>query len=106
MRSGKLLGMIRRRTRLLKARRAIIWGIGLLAAYTYIGGPSGLIHYQQLKNRERAYQRTQRELTAQVVGLEQEIEHLKTDTLYIEKVVRERYGYVRPGERVYRIISR
>lgn len=105
MRQGKLLGMIRRRTRLLKARRAVIWGLLLLAAYTYIGGPHGLIHYQQLKNRERAYQREHRELTAKVVGLEQEIEHLKSDTLYIEKVARERYGFARRGERIYRIIT-
>jgi len=105
VKQGKLLGMIRRRTRLLKARRAVIWIVGLFLAYTYIGGPHGLIHYQQLKNRERAYQREQRELTAKVVGLEQEIDHLTNDTLYIEKVARERFGYARKGEHVYRIIS-
>jgi len=29
------------------------------------------------------------------------IERLRTDTLYIEKLAREQYGMVRPGEEVY-----
>jgi cell division protein FtsB len=77
----------------------------LLAAYTYIGGPHGLIHYQQLKNREREYLLEHRKLTAQVVGLEQEIVHLENDPLYVEKVAREQYGFARPGERIYWIIT-
>lgn len=31
------------------------------------------------------------------------IKHLETDTLEIERLARERYGYVRPGEKVYMI---
>jgi cell division protein FtsB len=31
------------------------------------------------------------------------IKNLETDTLEIERLARERYGYIRPGERVFRI---
>ncbi len=36
--------------------------------------------------------------------LRRQIERLKSDLLYIERVARERYGMARPGERVYRVI--
>ena len=32
-----------------------------------------------------------------------EIRRLRDDTLYIERIARERYGFARPGERVYKI---
>ncbi len=36
-------------------------------------------------------------------SLRQHIKRLETDTLEIERLARERYGYVRPGEKVYMI---
>ncbi len=35
--------------------------------------------------------------------LESEIERLKTDSLYIEKIAREEYGMIKKGEEVFHI---
>lgn len=55
---------------------------------------------KQLKNLQAQiseYERNNEYLT-------EEIEKLESDPFAIEKVAREKYGYLRPGERVYRII--
>ena len=57
-------------------------------------------------------QRQMKNLEAKIIELEKknallsaEIEYLKDDPFTIEKVAREKYGYLRPGERVYRIVT-
>jgi cell division protein FtsB len=102
---GKLLGMIRRRARLQKVRRVALWSLAGLAVYSYVGGPHGLVRYQKLKNQERELNLQYRELAGQAVALEEEIWRLENDTLYIEKVARERFGWTHKGERIFRIVD-
>ena len=106
MAQGRLLSTVRRRARVLRLRRGLVWGAILFAAYTYLGGPHGFINYRKLKNEEQALLNRRRELTARAVDLEGQIARLRTDTLYIEQVARERYGFARPDERVYKIVTR
>ena len=100
---GNLLAAIRRRARVQRARRVLFWGGLVFLLYVFIGGPYGLIKYQKLGAQEHRLQEEQRRMTADIADLELEISRLKDDTLYIEKVARERYGYARPDERVYHI---
>ena len=44
-------------------------------------------------------------LRSDISGMRREITGLESDPFAIEKVAREAYGYMRPGERVYRIIT-
>jgi cell division protein FtsB len=37
--------------------------------------------------------------------LETEIARLDSDPFFIEKTGREKYGYIKPGEKVYRIVE-
>jgi len=96
---------LRRRARLQRARRWVVWGSALFVLYTFLGGPYGIIHYQHLRNKQAKLKAEQRELVAEMVDLEQEINRLQDDTLYIEKIAREKYGFARKGERIYRVVS-
>lgn len=104
-RQSKFLNSIRRRARVQRVRRWVIWGGLLFVAYTFLGGPFGFIHYRQVKNQHRKLEQEEQRLLAAMVDLEQEINRLKNDTLYIEKVARERYGFARKGERIYKVVS-
>ena len=59
-----------------------------------------------------AAQRHMKNLKAKIEELERrnallgaEIERLKNDDFTIEKVAREKYGYLKPGDKVYRIVT-
>jgi cell division protein FtsB len=105
MRQGKLLTSIRRRARIEKYRRRLIWAAVLFGAYSLLAGPHGYLHYRGLKHKHTELQQERRLLAARMVDAQQEVQRLQTDTLYIEKVARERYGFAREGERVYKIVS-
>jgi len=104
-RQSGFLKSIRRRAKVQRVRRWVMWGGLLFVAYNFLGGPFGFIHYRQIKNRHRELEMKEQRLLAEMVDLEQEINRLKGDTLYIEKVARERYGFARKGERIYKVVS-
>jgi cell division protein FtsB len=105
-RKGGLLYSVQKRIRLQRFRRVALWAAGLFAVYALVGGPYGFIRYMTLKNRHAGLIQEKRRLTVEVLDLEREIYRLRDDTLYIEKVARERHGFARPDERVYKITRR
>jgi cell division protein FtsB len=65
----------------------------------------GYSHYQELSNREAellnevdAYKTTNEKLV-------EELELLRSDISYLEKLVRDRMGLVKPGEEIYKIVE-
>ena len=46
------------------------------------------------------------ELQENINTLESEIEQLKKDPFYIEKVGREKFMYIKPGDRVYKVVPK
>jgi cell division protein FtsB len=105
-RKGGLLYSVQKRIRLQRFRRLALWAVGLFSVYALVGGPYGFIRYMTLKNRHVGLTQEKHRITVEIVDLEQEIKRLRDDTLYIEKVARERHGYARPNERVYKITRR
>lgn len=105
-RNGSLLASIQKRIRLQRIRRLVFWSGVIFALYSLIGGPHGFIRYQLLRNQHAGLVQESRHLTVEILDLEQEIIRLTEDTLYIERVARERHGFARPGERVYKITKR
>jgi cell division protein FtsB len=72
--------------------------------YAFLLGDGGFVRIAMLRG-ERA------ELAASVAELERnekllgtEIERLKSSDYYVEKMGREKFGYIRPGDRVYMLI--
>ena len=102
-RKGRLLASIQKRIRLQRLRKLLLWAGALFSLYALVGGPYGFIRYQLLLNQHAGRLQESRRLTTEIMDLEQEILRLTEDTLYIEKVARERYGFARPNERVYKI---
>jgi cell division protein FtsB len=73
-----------------------------LLALAMVGGPSGLMKLYRLGGDVRQIEFDLQRTTATVDSLKREIERLKTDTAYIEKIARERLGMARKNEKVFR----
>ena len=78
---------------------AIIIGCFSLLLFSDIG----LINLWSLKKEKLEIQNEINNLRNQIALLEKEEEKLKFDEKYIEKIAREKFKMVKPGERVFKI---
>ena len=65
----------------------------------------GVMRLVELKKIKRSLNTDIQFLLSQQIGLNDEIHKLTYDTLYIEKIAREKFLMVRPGEKVFRVIE-
>jgi len=65
----------------------------------------GLINLWSLKNEKLEIQNEINRLRSQIAMLEKEEERLKFDEKYIEKIAREKFKMVKPGERVFKVLE-
>ena len=65
----------------------------------------GLINLWSLKKEKLDIQNEINDLRNQIAMLEKEEEKLKFDEEYIEKIAREKFKMVKPGERVFKVID-
>ena len=63
----------------------------------------GLINLWSLKKEKLKIQNEINDLRNQIAMLEKEEEKLKFDEKYIEKIAREKFKMVKPGERVFKV---
>jgi cell division protein FtsB len=63
----------------------------------------GLITYFKLKERHRLLDHELSRLLLQQNELRSKINKLQTNQEYIEKIAREKFMMVKPGERIYRV---
>ena len=63
----------------------------------------GLINLWSLKKEKLEIQNEINDLRNQIAMLEKEEEKLKSDEKYIEKIAREKFKMVKPGERVFKV---
>lgn len=80
---------------------AIIFGCISLLLFS----DRGLINLWSLKKEKLEIQIEINNLRNQIVLLEKEEEKLKFDEKYIEKIAREKFKMVKPGERVFKITN-
>ena len=72
--------------------------------YAFVFGDAGAIRILMLK-KEKAELATQvAMLDRNFASLQEQIERLQDNPAMMEKLGRERYGYVYPGDRVYRLV--
>ena len=64
---------------------------------------NGLIDYLKLKQRIGAVDTSIKTLQKENVVLKGEIDRLQHDDRYLEDVARKKFGFIREGEKVYRI---
>ena len=85
--------------------RALLIAVLVLIGAIFVVGDVGLwklwVAQRQMRNLETKIA----ELERTNALLSAEIKHLRNDPFTIEKVAREKYGYLRPGDKVYRIVT-
>jgi cell division protein FtsB len=72
-------------------------------AFFMIFGPKGLIEMRQIIREKRKIERNVWRLRTENMELRKEIDRLKTDDRYLERVIREEYDYIRDGEVIFKL---
>ncbi len=93
-----------RKTRL---KRIFLLCVLLLVVYFYGFGDYGISRYLQLQKDVNALQYEISTLESETDQLREEEELLKKkDPEYLQKIAREKYGLVKPGEKIYKLVPK
>ena len=80
----------------------LVFGSIFLFSWLYL--PS-LTRYRDLKLKQEELDKQIEKLTGQITDISEERELLKNDVEYLEKVIRDEMGLVKPGEIVYKFVQ-
>ena len=75
----------------------------LSLVFLVVFSENGLVDYVKLKGQVKAIDVSTARLQKENLTLKGEIERLTRDDKYLEELARQRYGFIREGEKVYRI---
>jgi cell division protein FtsB len=78
---------------------AVVGGV----AFGFAGGEYGTLDWWQLHREIGAEQAALDSLSADVDSLKQEVQAIEHDPAEVERVAREKYGMLRPGELLFQI---
>ena len=93
----------RRRRRTVRVVLAVVLGVALY--YALFGGEYSVFELRKLSKRVAQEQVRLDSLRVEVDSLEARADSLASDSATIERIARERYGMIRPGERLYRFVE-
>ena len=85
-----------------KVGRWVFLGAGVVVVSAMIAGN---INLYRVLNKTRQLQAQVRQLNGAIDSLTVEIEKLKSDTTYIERLAREQLGMARKDEKVYKFLE-
>tara|TARA_B100000315_G_C14294306_1_gene458832 strand:+ start:365 stop:676 length:312 start_codon:yes stop_codon:yes gene_type:complete len=88
-----------------KKRGYLLSVIIIIGAIGLIFNDFGLKHLINLKDKKDALNTNIQQIMAQQISLQQEINKLTNDTIYLEKIAREKFMMVKPGEKIFRVIE-
>ena len=100
--------MIRKNKRLtkqIKFRFYLLSLFAFLGCITLVFSDFGLKELLQLKQKKEQLNSKIQNLYEQQITLQNEINSLAHDTSYVEKIAREKFLMVKPGEKVFRVIE-
>lgn len=83
------------------------WGIGVVllvgaAYFAVFGGDYDIFELRQVRAELETEQVRLDEVRAEVARLEARVDSLENDSATIERIAREKWGMIRPGEKLYR----
>ena len=87
------------------SRAIVLLGLLLAGYYATLGGEYSVFDVGELRRRTSLLGTRVDSLRAVVDSLERWSERLTEDPAAIERVARERYGFLRDGERLYRFVT-
>jgi cell division protein FtsB len=76
-----------------------------LCAVSAVFGSSGVVHLRRLQAQQEQVEAAAFALAQRNAHLRDHLQRLETDDAYLEKIARERLGFIKPGELVYRVRS-
>jgi len=86
-------------------KRRLIIGIKLalagLLVYAFAAGPTGFVRLVGLGQEDPELRAEDKQLSVDIINLDNIRRGLECDTTYIEKIARENYGLSRPDEIIY-----
>jgi len=88
-----------------RIRRLVLLGILSLLIFGFVLADGGLVSILWRGSRVRRLESQVTQLEARQRALQQEIELRRGDRATIERIAREEYGMVYPGERLIRIVD-
>ena len=71
----------------------------------FIFGDHGLLKLYKIKNERKLIQNRIANLRAERETLKNEKNKIENDLNYIEKIAREKYKMVKPGEKIFKVID-
>lgn len=87
-------------------RKFFLYLVILLAIVSYaVFGKKGILQRVELEMENRTLKQKLAEEQQKTILLQKEIEELKTSDQKIERVAREKYGMVKDGEEIYKVVK-
>jgi cell division protein FtsB len=72
--------------------------------YTFVLGDGGVVRILLLRHQTVELEQDIADLESDLELLKSEIDNLKNNPFYMEKIGRERFGYLKQGDRVFKIV--
>ena len=90
-------------------QRQLFKGIVLLIFFSlaiiFIFGDHGIVKLYNIKNERKIIQKKIVELREEKEKLKNEKNKMENDLDYIEKIAREKYKMVKPGEKIFKVVD-
>lgn len=83
----------------------LVLGVALVAGvlYLFLGAEDSLLDVRAARQELARAEAEVARLAAENDSLQKTLQRLENDPAYLEKIAREEYGLIKPGERVYRL---
>ena len=85
--------------------KGIVFLIFFSFAIIFIFGDHGLLKLYNIKNERKIIQKKIAQLREEKEILKNEKSKIENDLDYIEKIAREKYKMVKPGEKIFKVID-
>jgi cell division protein FtsB len=82
-------------------KKQVVVIVLLALVWLFFAPGLGIVSYMSKKSELKRLQHQSNELQKANVELQEEIEKLLTDPVYLEKIAREKYQLLKPNEKVY-----
>ncbi len=83
--------------------RWVLLALGVFIGFVFFQGPTSVIELYKREVEKREKMQKKQAMERQLQELELERERLESDTSYIIKIAREKYGLKHPDEKVWKI---
>tara|TARA_Y100001958_G_C21003742_1_gene386547 strand:+ start:225 stop:557 length:333 start_codon:yes stop_codon:yes gene_type:complete len=94
---------------ILSPQRQLFKGIVFLIFFSltivFIFGDHGVLKLYKIKNERKEIQKKIADLREEKEKLKSEKSRIENDLGYIEKIAREKYKMVKPGEKIFKVID-